>query len=370
MQTDRLITIAIHTYERALQLKDLLERHHIEAILQNINLENPTISSGMRVRIKESDLANALLIIESEYNQDAALTDSELNLLPQILVPIDFSNYSVEAMLTALRLAQRHGACVVMLHTFLPEHTTASRQLSKVLNYDALSESEEEIAEAQAHEFMTIFMKKIKDEAGEELLQKVKIKSVIKRGIPEEVILQESRDYKPILIIMGTRGIDKKERDMVGSVTAEVLDSCRQPVLTIPEGLKTSNIITCGRVLFFCNGEQTDILAIHKLYELLQNKISTVKLVQMHNKWESDDNSSLMQLCSYCKDHFPDTKFEGVATEINNVEERCRAIERDERIDLIVVPNKKRSAFARLFNPGLAHKILFNADIALMAIPV
>lgn len=370
MQTDRLITIAIHTCERAIELKDLLERHNINAILQNINLENPTVSSGMRVRIKEADLANALLIIESEYQNASSISESGINLLPQILVPIDFSNYSVEAVLTALRLAEAHNACLVLLHTYLPPHNTASRQLSKVLDYDALSESEDEIAKTQAHEFMTIFMNKIKKEVGETSLQKAKIKTIIKRGIPEEVILQESRDFKPIIIVMGTRGKDKKERDLVGSVTAEVLDSCRQPVLTIPEGLKISDFVSCKRVLFFSNGEQTDILAIHKLYELLHNNIPSMKLVQMQNKLTGDNSASLNQICSYCKSHFPDTKFEGVAIPITDIEESCKTIEREDRIDLIVVPNKKRSAFARLFNPGLAHKILFNADIALIAIPV
>ena len=37
---------------------------------------------------------------------------------------------------------------------------------------------------------------------------------------------------------------------------------------------------------------------------------------------------------------------------------------------LICVPNKKRTVFARLFNPSLAHKILFRADIPMMVIPV
>ena len=62
---DRLITIAIHTYERALELKSLLESEGIEAVLQNVNLSSPIISSGVRVRIKEHDLPAALRIIEN-----------------------------------------------------------------------------------------------------------------------------------------------------------------------------------------------------------------------------------------------------------------------------------------------------------------
>ncbi len=38
--------------------------------------------------------------------------------------------------------------------------------------------------------------------------------------------------------------------------------------------------------------------------------------------------------------------------------------------DMICLPNKHKNVFARVFNPSLAHKILFRADIPMMVIPV
>lgn len=38
--------------------------------------------------------------------------------------------------------------------------------------------------------------------------------------------------------------------------------------------------------------------------------------------------------------------------------------------NLICVPNKKRNVFARVFNPSVAHKILFRADVPMMVVPV
>jgi nucleotide-binding universal stress UspA family protein len=38
--------------------------------------------------------------------------------------------------------------------------------------------------------------------------------------------------------------------------------------------------------------------------------------------------------------------------------------------DLIVVPNKKKNLLSRVFNPGLAHRLLFHADIPMLVIPV
>ena len=45
---DRFITVAIHTFDRAMALKSLLEREGLEVMLQNVNLTNPVIASGVR----------------------------------------------------------------------------------------------------------------------------------------------------------------------------------------------------------------------------------------------------------------------------------------------------------------------------------
>ena len=52
----RYITVAIHTFDRALALRSLLESEGIEVVLQNVNLTDPAVASGVRVRILESDL--------------------------------------------------------------------------------------------------------------------------------------------------------------------------------------------------------------------------------------------------------------------------------------------------------------------------
>ena len=62
---DKLVTLAILTYAKAQILKNVLEAEGIEAYIHNVNLIQPVISSGVRVRIKESDLPHALQIIES-----------------------------------------------------------------------------------------------------------------------------------------------------------------------------------------------------------------------------------------------------------------------------------------------------------------
>lgn len=52
---DKLVTLAILTYAKAQILKNVLENEGIETYIHNINQIQPVVSSGVRVRIKESD---------------------------------------------------------------------------------------------------------------------------------------------------------------------------------------------------------------------------------------------------------------------------------------------------------------------------
>jgi hypothetical protein len=47
---DKLVTLAILTYAKAQILKNVLENEGIEAYIHNVNLIQPVISSGVRLR--------------------------------------------------------------------------------------------------------------------------------------------------------------------------------------------------------------------------------------------------------------------------------------------------------------------------------
>ena len=118
---DKLVTLAILTYSKAQILKNVLENEGIESYIHNVNLIQPVISSGVRIRIKESDLPRALKIIESS----SWLSDDVLKEEPketdqkgssnQILIPVDFSDYSMKACEFGFDFASRIHAEVVLM---------------------------------------------------------------------------------------------------------------------------------------------------------------------------------------------------------------------------------------------------------------
>ena len=370
--SDRLITVAIHTYDRALALKSLLEREGVEVTLQNVNLSNPVVSAGVRVRIHETDLPMALRIIENKElftNEINEPTEEK----PVILVPIDFSDYSTRACEIAFRLAARHRTTITLLHSYNDPFFTNRIQLNDDLTYETPSDTAETRIEAEraARQLMDNFSNRLisKIKSGE--LPVVKFNSVITDGIPEECINNFAKDHSPMLIVMGTRGADTKERELVGSVTAEVLDTCRVPVFTVPDSVDIHDCSLLTNVILFSNFDQEDILALDALFRLLPDQTLNVTLVKIpYKKRTQVDNESLNALGTYCTTHYPDHKFAIDTLSISSVDADFTRITAERNVNLIAVPNKKKNIFARLFNPGIAHRLLFHSDIPMMVIPV
>ena len=119
---DKLVTLAILTYTKAQILKSVLENEGIETYIQNVNQIQPVVSSGVRLRIKESDLPRALKITESSVwlAEDIVGDKSpEINVEnKKILIPVDFSGYSMKACEFGFNLAKTYKTEVVLLHVY------------------------------------------------------------------------------------------------------------------------------------------------------------------------------------------------------------------------------------------------------------
>lgn len=115
---DNLITIAIRSFEQAQSLAETLEKAGIKAVLHAVGKNHESFGIGMRVRINENDLPKALNIIE---NPDKKNEKGESSPTPKrILVPIDFSDYSLQACEIAFRIAEKFAANeIVLLHAYI-----------------------------------------------------------------------------------------------------------------------------------------------------------------------------------------------------------------------------------------------------------
>lgn len=378
MEQTRLITVAIHTLAKAQQMRALLEREGVNVTLQNVNLSEPVMSAGVRVRISESDLPLALRIIENPEifrteNLDAHNSDEDER-QHILLVPVDFSVRSQTALKVAFPIAHEMGCKVVLLHSFLVPHTNPLTALGASLTFDSADRQIEDaetsveiaaIARRQMRELESTLRGQIKK--GE--LPAVKYSSVLIEGVPEECINQYIKEHSEVrMLVMGTRTAAQKAEDLAGSVTAEVLDTCQIQALTVPESSSTINSLSnIKKIALLSNLEQEDFLALDAINRMLpQNHSIAVDVICIpNNRYSKATNEAARNaLREYCNDHFPSYSFT-----LTEQDKNLPALI-EGQVDLLVVPNRKKNIFARLFNPGQAHRILFHTDVPMMVIPV
>lgn len=74
-------------------------------------------------------------------------------------------------------------------------------------------------------------------------------------------------------------------------------------------------------------------------------------------------------LADYFAENYPTSTFKALPIDLNGFREQFEQAMTQHGIQLLVVPNRRRNIFQRIFNPSVAHRILFERDIPMLALP-
>lgn len=372
---DRLVTLAILTYAKAQILKNILENEGIESYIHNVNLIQPIVSSGVRVRIKESDLAKALQLMEESSwitdLVDVSEEDSDKQIkTPKVLVPVDFSDYSLKACQFGFSFAQAIGAEVILLHAyFSPIYSPTIPYGGEGFGFELEQEKSVKTMLESVHSELNSLVETIKKkiEVGE--YPNLKFRCVLRDGVPEEEILRYIKKHQPVITVMGSRGSSQKEIDLIGSVTAEVIDRSRGFVYVVPELAPLKTFKEVSKVVFLTNFDQRDLLAFDKLFHgFKESRRFTVSFVHLGEKNSNWDEVKLAGIKEYFQHHYPTIKFSYNLIAEDAILTNLDSYVKAEGIDVICVTNYRRNLIARLFNPSIARKMIFHANTPVLVI--
>jgi nucleotide-binding universal stress UspA family protein len=366
---DKLVTLAIHTFEKAQILKTMLETEGIDVYIHNVNLIQPVISAGVRVRIKECDLPRALLIIEDSNWLDENLKKTEPveNL---ILIPVDFSHYSLKACEIGFNHGHATNAKVVVMHAC---HTYSDPLLPIIIGDNIIYSAGEstqpikdiiEKADRDMNAFCTLLNQKMAD--GQ--LPKIHYEHILREGLPEEEITSYTKKHHPMLIIMGTRGKSQKELDLIGSVTGEIIELTKTPVLAIPENVPFASLDKAGNIAFATSFNQHDLIAFDNFINMIKPYNPDIHLFNIstsHNEW---NEIRLGGIREYFRKQYPFARIEHTVLDDGDLLLAIEKFVRDKQIDIIALPTHKRNILTRMFNPGITRKMLFHTDTPLLVL--
>lgn len=373
---DKLVTLAILTYAKAQILRNVLENEGIEAYIHNVNLIQPVISSGVRLRIKESDLPHALQIIESSawLSEDVVKEESNRPLETKkekgkVLIPVDFSEYSLKACQFGFSFAKEINAEVVLLHAYFSPIYVPTIPYGTD-NFDFQIEREESVKSMieTVHKELNKLSDTIKKRVESGEFPNVKYTCILRDGIPEEEILRYAKEHTPQIIIMGTRGRSQKDIDLIGSVTAEIIERSKTFVYAIPEQTSLKTFKDIKKVAFVTNFDQRDLIAFDALITAFKSFHFAISFIHLSTDNDAWNEIKLAGIKDYFQKQYPQLELYYNVVKEDNILSNLDKYVKEENIDVICITNYKRNIFARLFNPSIARKMIFHANTPILVI--
>ena len=142
----------------------------------------------------------------------------------RILVPTDFSRYSIKALKEAGEIASQYGSTIFLLHV-------VDRRVQECTMDYCMSD---DVVESLKKESLKASRENLGKEA-EKIIKEKDIKVVIsvKRGIPAETILSEQQAKKIDLIVIASHGKTGRLKQLMGSVADKVVKGTICPVFVI-----------------------------------------------------------------------------------------------------------------------------------------
>ncbi|HSF67858.1 MAG TPA: universal stress protein [Nitrospiraceae bacterium] len=157
---------------------------------------------------------------EPEGNEDQGILSRSVA-LERILVPIDFSECSLDALEYAVTVAQQAKASLVLLHVLEP--------LSYGLDFT--------LGDSRAHQLeVSTWTKRLEELAASHRRPHMPVEVRLRGGLPADSILDSAQSLPCDLIVMGTHGRRGISHALSGSVAEAVLRKARWPVLTVRSG--------------------------------------------------------------------------------------------------------------------------------------
>lgn len=254
----------------------------------------------------------------------------------KIVVPVDFSEASQNALSYAAQLAQKCGCILEMVHVYHPTPVQVNGQVW--VNPDGEKP----------------FVKQL-DTLFEKTKQRFKGLQVDKQflyGFPVDELVTLSRLENTRFVVMGTTGASDGLKQLFGSVSQEVSQKAHCPVFAIPPEAD----FEFEKILYATDDPVLDSSAIKLLENLMEDSDTHLKIVHIKTP---DQDSNKDQWLKDIPTVFPDLKNYdvGAVTSDSVVKGILQAADEDGS-DIIAVATRKRSFWSSLFHKSTTKELL------------
>jgi nucleotide-binding universal stress UspA family protein len=367
--SDTLTELTITSFSKAQIITTRLEVSGIECFLKNVSIEHPNLGSGIKILVAEKDLEKANRIIKeliSEMAPEAPPSPNFEALGGLFIIPVDFTQASLNACYYALELANRFKSRLKLIHTYgIPEIRPMSFDdtdfytgtLTTHLN-ELRQEAESKVSE------LTQLLKQycLKNSLGD-----IPITFSVVNGLPDEITIYTAEAEIGGLIIMGVSRKDIRTFEPVGKIATRIVEKASCPVLIVPEDSSINEIPQANNVLYTTAFDELDFAAIQKLIGVVKQLKSKIFILHIGNE-EGDpwDNIKMEGLREYFAKAYSYTDVFCNLIYSDDILNVLDDFIKKYSIGIISMVTHKRNLIWKLISPSLTKKVLYHTKIPLL----
>ena len=195
------------------------------------------------------------------------------------------------------------------------------------------------------------------------------------QGEPYDKIVHVADDENCDLIVMGRKGVNPLERELVGSVTAKVIGYTGKDVLVVPEGTRLSR----KNILLATDGSPSCEAAVYRAIELAREKsanLTAISVVYSNDEYLALAPGIVQEMIGKAKEKLAAIEQKGkeAGVEINTVVKEGEAyaaitsLAQNNDIDLIVMGSHGRKGLQRMLMGSVTERTIGYATCPVLVV--
>ncbi|GAA0893719.1 universal stress protein [Fulvivirga kasyanovii] len=269
----------------------------------------------------------------------------------KILVPIDFSKCSKNALKYAIHMGKRMPADLLLMHAFSIPVTHGEMGAASIVG-TLVSGIEEDIERDFA---------RLVDELPE--LAEVKYETIIKHGSVVDAFILESSHFKPDMVVMGTKGAHGIDEVILGTNAYAVAKNSKFPVLIIPE---SAGYRPLKKIALASDYKDAHLGLFDPL--LMINNVFGAEIHIVHISKENDISPEEAEEAKKMQRYFKDVPHHYHLLQTDDIEEGLNSYCHEHDIDLLTLVPRKHQLFEVLMKGRQSKKIIFHTEIPVLAL--
>jgi nucleotide-binding universal stress UspA family protein len=277
----------------------------------------------------------------------------------KLLFPTDFSTAAENGYIYALKLAERLGATVTVVHVY--EVLEVHSWIEEAMDMSQLNEKIT-LGEFEKYKEQTELLKRI---AKENHLDEIEVNFSLKEsGEIVQAIVDEAETTQADMIVMGTTGQHGLAEIFFGTIASKVMEHAKCPVYIVPNTASYRGIENIGLTLQYKQGELELIEKALALAGRLKAQLHCLHVdvydpEKIKLKKEEYEQAFAQQPGISFHTHYELDTEKGILDYM-----------KEQQMDVIIMRVHHHSLFRELFSHSLAKRIAYHSDIPLLALPI